>query len=99
MSASTASTAKPFLSGFCNPANPPSSHVRCRVVCDERPCVCLCHVAEQELRAALVVLVESAGAVRAVLAGSLAVWLPVEVRRSAERLLVELGDLVGGASS
>ena len=39
---------KPFLSGFCNPSNPPDSHRRCRRSYRGAPCVCPCHTTRQE---------------------------------------------------
>lgn len=32
-----------FLSGFCNPSNPPDSHARCHGAAGDDPCICTCH--------------------------------------------------------
>lgn len=34
---------KMFVSGFCNPNNPPDSHARCKVAAGELLCTCECH--------------------------------------------------------
>lgn len=34
---------KMFVSGFCNPSNPPDSHARCRIVAGDLLCTCECH--------------------------------------------------------
>lgn len=83
-----------FLSGHCNPSNPPSSHGRCRVVCEGRPCACPCHGALQALRSALVDVEAAAPAVAALLAGPLAVWWQPEVRGLVRRLVEDVADLV-----
>jgi hypothetical protein len=40
---------KPWVSGFCNPANPPDSHGRCHGSYEGRPWRCSCHAVDRLL--------------------------------------------------